>query len=395
MSSFPYFTDCNGRSRRKLLQLGAVAVATFFLRVGGDLNAQPAAEISSPPKPATPEDLNRTELLQSYLQVREQLHATQLAIANNRVEAEAAARAQAKAIGDKLEAIKSEMNVEREQHRQEMQRASAERDRQQVEMYRLNAERARQQAEAERSNRTVLLIAAAFGGLGLLAMVVMPLVQWRTLRRLSESTALRASEGAPHALFSENLSAPADRTVTHSNQRLLSVIDRMEQRIFELEHTATRPPSPPTTANPFAAPDTLRRTIPISDQAARISLLLSRGRTNLDTGKAREALTCFDEILKLDLAHPEALIKRGVALERLKQDEEAIQCYDRAIKADPKMTLAYLHKGGVCNRLQRYEEALQCYEEALRVEEDGKQSGASRSPLPGPWTTTNRNLSAS
>jgi tetratricopeptide (TPR) repeat protein len=127
--------------------------------------------------------------------------------------------------------------------------------------------------------------------------------------------------------------------------------------------------------------------VALSEQGARIGMLLSRGRSFLEANKAREALTCFDEILKLDFNHPEALVRRGAALERLKQDEEAIQCYDRAIKVDPKMTLAYLHKGGVCNRLQRYEEALRCYEQALRVEEEEKQSGGSRSPVPGPWPT--------
>ena len=76
--------------------------------------------------------------------------------------------------------------------------------------------------------------------------------------------------------------------------------------------------------------------------------------------------------MKLNLNHAEALVKRGAALEKLKQDDEAIQCYDRAIKADAKMTLAYLYKGGVCNRLERYEEASKCYEQALRTEDESR-----------------------
>jgi tetratricopeptide (TPR) repeat protein len=379
-----------------LFRLAALtAVGVFFVAGPSQLTAQPAPE-AAPTRPASPEDLSKAELLQSYLQVREQLHATQLAIANNRAEAEAVARTQAAAITDKLEAIKVEMNAERERHQRETQRINAERDRQQIEMYRLNSERARQQAEAERSNRNVLWIAAAFGGLGLLAMIALPLIQWRTLNRMAEVTALRAPEAVPRALPGDAGTEASDRMVASSNQRLLSVIDRMERRIFELEQTAAPSPSaaPAASANPFAAPDALRTTIPISDQAARISMLFTRGRSYLDAGKAREALACFDEILKLDLNNPNALVKRGTALERLEQDKEALLCYDRAIKADPKMTIAYLYKGGVCNRLQRYEEALQCYEQALRAEEEGKQSGASRSPLPGPWPAA-RGLSAS
>jgi tetratricopeptide (TPR) repeat protein len=362
-----------------------LAVGIFFLAAGHDrLTAQPAPE-AAPARPVAPEDLGRGELLQSYLQVREQLHATQLAIATNRAEAEAASRAQAAAIADKLEAIKTEMAAERERHRLETQRANAERDRHQIEMYRLNTERVRQQAEAERSNRNVLWIAAAFGGLGLLAMIVVPLMQWRALDRLAEMTALRAPDAAPRGFLGEAGGDASERLVASSNQRLLSVIDRMERRIVELEHTAA--PMSAASASPFPAAEPLRHTIPVSDQAARINLLMTRGRAHLDGGKPREALNCFDEILKLDPANPNALVKRGTALERLEQDKEALQCYDRAIKADPRMTLAYLYKGGVCNRLRRYEEALQCYEQALRAEEEGKQNGASRSPIPGPWPT--------
>ena len=89
------------------------------------------------------------------------------------------------------------------------------------------------------------------------------------------------------------------------------------------------------------------------------------------------------------LNHAEALVRRGAALEKLKQDDEAIQCYDRAIKADSKMTLAYLYKGGVCNRLERYEEASKCYEQALKTEDE------SRAAAHVPFTSAAERVSAS
>lgn len=368
--------------------------ATLILVMGTGVSLRAQAAENNPLKPAAPEELSQAELLKSYLQLREQLHATQLAIANNRVEAEATARAQAAAIAEKLEALRTTMDAERERYRAETDRLNAERERQRLENERANAERDRQQAELERSNRTILWIAAGFGSLGLLAIIAMPLFQWRALNRMTQlQTLARRLPGTAAAGMLGEAEPAADKTVALSNQRLLSVIDRMEQRIFELEHT-TAHPLPAVSAHPFS-PDPARRPIPLSDHVARINMLLSRGRTALETNKPREALSCFDEILKLDLNHPEALVRRGAALERLKQDDEAIQCYDRAIKADPKLTLAYLHKGSVCNRLQRYEEALQCYEQALRIEEEEKQSGGSRSPLPGPWPASGRSLSAS
>ena len=349
------------KNKAMLSRVGAVGAALFLLiAAGSELRAQPAvppaAEVA-PAKQAGPEDLSQAELLKSYLQVREQLHAAQLAIVNNRLEAEATARAQAAAITEKLDAIKAAMAVEREH--------------QQAEATRLAAERERQQAEAERANRTILFVAAVFAGVGLLAMLLTALFQWRAVNRLTEVTAMRAQlpAPAPQALLSTDSGTPFDKTVAQSSQRLLSTIDRMERRINDLEHTAVRPvPVPP--GNGRAEPDAPRRPNAASDQAARIIVLLSKGGYLLSTNKPRDAVACYDEVLKLDANHAEALVKKGAALERMTQDDEAMQCYDRAIKADGKMTLAYLYKGGVCNRLGRHDEALKCYEQALQTEKE-------------------------
>ncbi len=41
----------------------------------------------------------------------------------------------------------------------------------------------------------------------------------------------------------------------------------------------------------------------------------------MSTSKVKEAVACYDEILKLNANHAEALVKKGSALEKLKQDE--------------------------------------------------------------------------
>jgi tetratricopeptide (TPR) repeat protein len=179
----------------------------------------------------------------------------------------------------------------------------------------------------------------------------------------------------------------------------MTAVERMEKRIYELEHTASPAVSvtAATAASSTPANDTeaRRAASPVSEQASRITGLLGKGRSLLAAGKAKEAVACYNEILKLDINHPEALVRRGAALERLKQDDEAIQCYDRAIKADRKMTLAYLYKGGVCNRLERYEEALKCYELALQVEEEDREPGSPRSALSAEDWTARRGIGAS
>jgi tetratricopeptide (TPR) repeat protein len=350
--------------------------------------AQTAADASAAKAPS-PEQLTQAELLRSYLELRNQLHAAQLAIVNNRVESETAARVQTAAITERLEAIKAAMAVERERHQAETQR--------------LNAEREREQLETQRSLRTVLWVAAAFGGVGLLAVLLTPYLHLRAMNRMTDLTAARPQLGAaPEKDFlALEAGAVSDQAVTQSSKRLMSVIERMEKRIHELEHTAA-PPLPAATAaaaptattttttvtsspatasvpGPAAAPgpapatngttDHARRGPDGSGQNAWITVLMAKGRSLLSANKAQEAVTCYDEILKLDPHHAEALVKKGAALERMNRYEEALYCYDRAIDADRRMVLAYLHKGGVCNRLERYDEALHCYELALQAEE--------------------------
>src|SRR4051794_25135079 len=62
-----------------LFQFGALCASIFFVATTSPLRAQVAPE-NVPAKPLAPEDFGQGELLKSYLQVREQLHAAQLAI---------------------------------------------------------------------------------------------------------------------------------------------------------------------------------------------------------------------------------------------------------------------------------------------------------------------------
>jgi tetratricopeptide (TPR) repeat protein len=321
------------------------------------------AEIAAA-KPSTPADLTQAELLKSYLQVREQLQAAQLAIVSSRLEAEAAAHAQTAAFNEKLDSLKSTLAVERERQQAEQQRQAAERE--------------RQEAELHRSNRTILIVASVFGGVGVMAMLFSTLFQWRAVSRLTEISSQRPALPAADssgALLAD-ATAAADHAVTLSNQRLLSTIERIERRIFELEHTAAHPAAPAATPTETvimqSETEVPRRQSAEAEQAAHFNVLLGKGRAFLNSNRVQEAMDCYDEILKVDANHPEALIKKGAALERLKQDQEALRCYDRAIKADRNMTLAYLCKGGVYNRLARFDEAVACYEQALQVEEKRK-----------------------
>ena len=294
------------------------------------------------------DETNAQETLRAYLQLQEQLHATELAIERNRKEADAAAAEIAKAFGARLQGIEQALVLQRAQELEAMQS----------------------------SNRVMLIVAGLFAALGLLAMMFMAYFQWRTINRLAE---ISAALPVTHALGSgpsfAALGAGESHVVAvgpaeHSNQRLLGALERLEQRICHLEHT-TPPPlheggSPEQTAN-AAAPRPNGATA--APEAAHITVLLGKGQSLLNLDQAEEALACFDQILALDPNHSEALVRKGAALERLRKLDEAIACYDRAIAADSSLTVAYLYKGGLFNRMERFGEALECYEQALRTQE--------------------------
>lgn len=280
------------------------------------------------------------ELLQAYIRLQEQLHEAKLAIESN-LEAQNSARTQVAEITQKLTDIQRSLNDSQKQ----------------------------QQDELRRSNQALLWVAVAFGIAGMGAMVFTAFFQWRTVHQVAALAPLRAQLAAGGAAGLLGAGDAPGAAVELSNQRLMSVIERLERRVLELEHSTSVIESGTVTAN---GSDVSNDGSP--DPTSRIAGLLAQGQSFLNNDQPERAMECFDEILKLDENHPEALVKKGAVLEHLKQDEQALQCYDRAIKADDKLTIAYLYKGGIFNRLERYNEALECYEQALRVQgRDGNE----------------------
>ena len=317
------------------------AALLFLLSLGPSGGAEGAAGLSATNKT----DEVVTQEMRSYLQLQEQLHATQLAIESNREAGTAITLRTAEALAARMQAIEQS----------------------------LSAQRVRELDAMQSSNRVMLIVAGSLAALGFLAMLLMGYFQWRTVNRLAEisaaipSTSLAMSVGRPLPAL-----GPGDSP--SGTNDLIGVVHQLEKRVIELEHVST-PPLQNGNSEGNGQPSnggTVQSHGENGDataEANRVTLLLAKGQSLLNVDKPDEALACFDEVLAIDAQNAEALVKKGTALERMRKLNEAIECYDRAIEADRSMTIAYLYKGGLFNRMERFNEALQCYEQALRTQE--------------------------
>jgi tetratricopeptide (TPR) repeat protein len=338
-----------------LLILGAAKIMA-----GAETNAPPVAS-----KTASEDAEEAHRSIQAYLQVQEQLRATQLAVQQAREEAEATARRNSETTGERLKLIEQSLVLQREQEMHSLQSAQ----------------------------RLILNVAGAFASVAMLALLGAGWLQLRAMNRLAEvAAALSTGVALRHA--SEPAALPPGETTLmaghepeFSNARLLAIIDRLDKRIHELENAARRPTilakAPELNGNKQAVvavafPGAASREPQgaAGERSDPIALLLGKGQALLNLDQPERALACFEDILKLEADHAEALVKKGTALERLKRVEEAIGCYDRAIAANRSLTVAYLCKGGACNQLERFDEALACYEQALRTQEKGGASSS-------------------
>jgi tetratricopeptide (TPR) repeat protein len=343
--------------RRSITFLTSFVVLAAVLALSA-LGAEISPTGSTNAAPLTTEETVSQEL-RTYLQLQEQLHATQLAIERTRKEAVELAAQNNETLSTRLQAIEQS----------------------------LSAQRARELETMQSSNRVLLIVAGAFACMGFVAMLLMGYFQWKTVSRLAELSAVMpgnalqlpaprplAALGAGNTSTFSSVSTPLEQ----NNPALLESIHRLEKRLHELEHPVAHEATPPHEENGEAkapgaspngtAPNGSTDTAAATD-AAKVSVLLNKGQSLLNDEKAEEALACFDDVLTIDSNNAEALVKKGTALEKLRKLNEAIECYDRAIAADGTMTIAYLYKGGVFNRMERFSEALECYEQALRTQE--------------------------
>ena len=92
-----------------------------------------------------------------------------------------------------------------------------------------------------------------------------------------------------------------------------------------------------------------------------------RGIVKRNQGLPSEAITDYDQAIKLKPNFPEAYNNRGVAKEKLGLFFEALVDYDQAIKLRPDYPEAYNNRGNVKQVFGRFKEALADYDQAVKL----------------------------
>jgi hypothetical protein len=140
--------------------LCALAALALLLTLGAQ---QSLGQESNPLPPTTNliEQVSSQELLRVFLQLQEQLRATQLAIEHNRQEAKEAALQTSQSFSNGLQAIQQSVA----------------------------AQRARDWAAMQESNQTMLIVVGTFAAMSFLTMLIMTVFQWRMSKGLAQISA--------------------------------------------------------------------------------------------------------------------------------------------------------------------------------------------------------------
>jgi len=89
----------------------------------------------------------------------------------------------------------------------------------------------------------------------------------------------------------------------------------------------------------------------------------------------------ISRVIKDQLISPkttEDWLEEGIALYELKRYEEALTAYEQAVRLDPKNAAAYNNKGASLNGLQHREDALLAFEQAIRLDPNFVQASTNK-----------------
>ncbi|WP_435412982.1 tetratricopeptide repeat protein [Psychroserpens mesophilus] len=110
------------------------------------------------------------------------------------------------------------------------------------------------------------------------------------------------------------------------------------------------------------------------DQTSKLFLLMNKGVSYSSQEKYSDALTVYEDALKLFPKNPKLWYNKGIALENLDDIPGAVEAYQNAIIYNPLYRNAHLQLGNICYRQQLMAQALMCFNMSLLSEPDTERA---------------------
>ena len=99
-----------------------------------------------------------------------------------------------------------------------------------------------------------------------------------------------------------------------------------------------------------------------------VDLYISRGILNHRLGNFKESLVDFDTVIRLEPELTEAYINRGTVKRSMGEYQDAIEDYNKAILLDPNSANALTHRGIAKSALNKHQQAISDFDEAIRLD---------------------------
>nr|BBH93381.1 hypothetical protein KTA_15800 [Thermogemmatispora argillosa] len=132
---------------------------------------------------------------------------------------------------------------------------------------------------------------------------------------------------------------------------------------FQQAAALSLPPEDPTTI--VCPPDS---TSTQAQPPSPVADLLGQGQAYLGQQRFNEALTCFNEAIRLDPTSVAAYINRGILYQQQGQLKLALSDFNQAIRLDPASVVAYINRGVLYQQQGQLKLALSDFNQAIRLD---------------------------
>jgi len=116
------------------------------------------------------------------------------------------------------------------------------------------------------------------------------------------------------------------------------------------------------------------RAIELISEAARLNpvapIYFNLGNTYQQAGMLDEAISCYQQALRLNPKHAESLSNLGAVFQQQGKLEEAINSFTRALQIKPDSAEIYSNLGDVLRENMQFDTAIECIRNALRIKPD-------------------------